>query len=113
MIMKNLGWALLLAAITVGGVKTFAYADAHAEVETAQADDGSMIDLSNLDCRELLQMSGEQEDNTLIFMHGYMSGKNSELMVDVPALSDVTEQVRGYCIDHPDATLLSTFDRFR
>ena len=113
MITKNLGWALLLAAITVVGAKTSAHADAHSEAETAQADDGSIIDLTSMDCRELLQMSGEEEDNTLIFMHGYMSGKNSDLTVNVPALSDVTEQVRGYCIDNPDATLLSTFDRFR
>ena len=107
--MKKIGWALLLAILTTGGVKSFAYA----QTATAQADNGSIINLASLTCREMLQMPGAEEENTLIFMHGFMSGKNNELLLDVPALSDVTEQVRNYCIDNPDETLLSAFERHR
>ena len=106
--MKKIGWALLLATFATGGVKTFAYAQ-----DASSQTDGPIIDLGSMTCRELLQMPGEEEENTLIFLHGFMSGKNNELMLDVQALTAVTDQVRNYCIDNPEEGLLSAFERYR
>ena len=76
-------------------------------------DEGGQINLETLDCRTMLKMENEARDFTLIFFHGFMSGKKSEMMFDGPALTEVTEKVLDHCIDNPSDTLLTTFESLR
>ena len=61
-------------------------------------------------CRDLLQMSGESRDFTMIFMHGFMSGKKNELLFDGPTLTAATDVVIDHCINNPDDKLMSAFE---
>ena len=82
----------------------------------AQAQDEDMagkIDLETLDCRTMLKMENEARDFTLIFFHGLISRKKSEMIFDGPALTEVTEKVLDHCIDNPSDTLLATFEALR
>ena len=45
--------------------------------------------------------------------HGYINGKKGELVVDAPALANVTEQVINTCIDNPDRSVLSVMEEAR
>ena len=64
-------------------------------------------------CRDLLQMSGESRDFTMIYMHGFMSGKKNELLFDAPKLTAATDVVVDHCINNPDDKLLTAFEKAR
>jgi hypothetical protein len=70
------------------------------------------LDLTKLKCRDLLQMDGEDRQLTLVFYHGLMSGKNNQMIVDRSGLAKATDNVINYCIDHPQDTLLSVFEKY-
>jgi hypothetical protein len=76
-------------------------------------DDTSIVELKNLPCRKLLKLNDSEKEAAIIFFHGYISGKKSELTVDVPALSEVSDKVIDHCIDNPNDQLLSTFEQYR
>ena len=71
----------------------------------------STVDISTLDCRELLKLNDTDKEATLAYYHGYLSGKNNELTVDVIKLGEVSDQVIDYCIDNPNEPLLTVFEK--
>ncbi len=81
--------------------------------EIAFSQEGSKIELKSINCRELLLMNGEDVGLTMIFFHGYMSGKNNDVSFDPNAFAKATDQVRNYCIDNPQESLMSVFEKYR
>lgn len=71
------------------------------------------IELKSVNCRELLLMNGEDAGFTMIFFHGYMSGKNNDVSFDPNAFAAVTDKVRNYCIDNPEELVMSVFEKYR
>ncbi len=107
--MKKYSLVFLLSAIAVASI-SFPARTQEAETEV-QSEDVASLDATT--CREILQSSGENRTNSLIFMHGYINGKKGELVVDAPALANVTEQVINTCIDNPDRSVLSVMEEVR
>lgn len=107
--MKKFSLVFLLSAIAVAAFSTPARSQ---ETETAvESEDVASLDATT--CREILQSSGENRSNSLIFMHGYINGTKGELVIDAPALASVTEQVINTCIDNPDLSVLSVMEEAR
>ena len=73
--------------------------------------DASTVDISTLDCRELLKLNDNDKEATLSYYHGYLSGKNNQLTVDVIKLGEVSDQIIDYCIDNPNEPLLNVFEQ--
>ncbi len=73
--------------------------------------EASKVDIATLDCRELLKLNDTDKEATLAYYHGYLSGKNNELIVDVVKLGEVSDQVINYCIDNPNEPLLTVFEK--
>jgi hypothetical protein len=71
------------------------------------------VELKDFPCRRLLKLNDSDKEAAIMFFHGYFSGKNNELTVDVPALSEVSDRVIDHCIDNPNDQLLSTFEQYR
>ena len=71
------------------------------------------VDLRVLDCKTLLKAEDDNREVMLIFMHGYMSGKKGEMIVQGPALSAISDQVVDTCISNPSQTLMSVFEQYR
>jgi len=69
--------------------------------------------IDEVTCRDMLMMGGTSRDFTMAFMHGFMSGKKSELLFQVEPLTEATDMVLKTCIDHPDETLLAAFEKAR
>ncbi len=107
--MKKFSLVLLLSAIAVAVFSTPAKSQ-EAEIEVESED---VISLEDTTCREILQSSGDNRTNSLIFMHGYINGKKGEPVIDAPALASVTEQVINTCIDNPDKGVLSVMEEAR
>jgi hypothetical protein len=83
---------------------------AFAEEKKTDETPGVQYQIDKTTCRELLQMSGDSRDFSMIFMHGFMSGKKNELLFDAPTLTAATDVAVDYCINNPDNTLLSAFE---
>ena len=86
---------------------------AFAEEEKTDETPGVQYQIDKTTCRELLQMSGDSRDFSVIFMQGFMSGKKNELLFDAPTLTAATDVAIDHCIDNPDSTLLSAFEKAR
>jgi len=72
-----------------------------------------VVDLKTQTCRTLLRMPGDERDFTIIFYHGFMSGKKNNTLFNGPELSEITDQIIDYCIDHPNDELLKVFEAKR
>ena len=87
--MKKYSLVFLLSTIAVASISFPAKTqETQSDVETED-----IVSLEATTCREILQYSGENRANSLIFMHGYINGKKGEIMIDAPALANATEQV--------------------
>ena len=80
----------------------------------ALAQDGDpVIEMTTIDCRTMLKMDADEQDFTLIYFHGYISGTKSETLFNGPVLREATNKVMDYCIDNPSAMLMEAFEKSR
>lgn len=95
--------------LALGALSIFLFAPP-AQAQSASED---VVDLQTLDCRTLLKAEDDNRESILVFMHGYVSGKKGETVVNADQLSAVTDQVIDACIDQPDAKLMTLFEQYR
>jgi hypothetical protein len=76
-------------------------------------DDDPVIDMNTVDCRTMLKMDSEEQDFTLIYFHGYISGTKGEIMFNGPVLREATNKIMDYCIDNPSAMVMEAFEKNR
>lgn len=69
--------------------------------------------IDEMTCREMLKMGGTERDFTMIFLHGFMSGKKSQLLFEPGPLAEASDKVLDQCINNPDAKLLAVFEKAR
>mgnify|MGYP001817537776 CR=1 FL=1 len=69
-------------------------------------------DFGTQTCREVMRLSGSDRDIALAFAHGYVLGKKGTTQYEVDALAQVTDQFIDYCLDHPAANALQSFEKF-
>lgn len=67
-------------------------------------------DFGNQTCKEIMRLSGSDRDIALAFAHGYMLGKKGTTRYEVEALAQITDQFIDYCLDHPAANALQSFE---
>lgn len=69
--------------------------------------------LNDMDCRTLLRLGGEERAYTLLYMHGFISGKTNQLLLPTEELAAATDRIVDHCIDKPNDKLLSVFEQVR
>lgn len=69
--------------------------------------------LNDLDCRTLLRLGGEERAYTLLYMHGFVSGKKGQVVLPAQELAEATDRIVDHCIDRPGDRLLSVFEAVR
>jgi hypothetical protein len=77
------------------------------------AQDTPVLDVGTVDCRTLLKMDESEKDFTLVFLHGFMSGKAGNTIFEGPAFGAATDAIVEECIDNPSAKLLDVFGKYR
>lgn len=105
----NKGYRIILSMALVLGMTNI---PVNAQDKQMQ-DDNSTIELKSLACRRLLKLNDSEKEAAIMFFHGYISGKKSELTVDVPALGEISDKVIDHCIDNPNDFLLTVFEQYR
>ncbi len=107
--MNQLKWIVVSTAFLLSMCPIVAYA----QNESEQEDESATINLETLDCRSLLKQSDSDQEGTLTYYHGFMNGKNNELIVDVLQLADISEKVFDHCVDNPNDSLLRIFEQYQ
>lgn len=74
---------------------------------------GKQVPISELDCRTLLRLGGEERDFTIIYFHGFVSGRSNLQVLPVQELAEATDKVIERCIDKPGDKLLAVFEQVR
>ena len=72
---------------------------------------GSTKDLANFRCKDVTRLSGEERQIALALVHGYVLGKKGTTRYDVELLSQITDEFVDYCLDHPTANALKSFEK--
>ncbi len=80
---------------------------------SAFATESSDVKLGDLDCRALLTMNGDDERSTVLFLHGYASGKAGATTVSISSLTEATDKIRNHCVDNPADKLLDVFSNIK
>jgi len=71
------------------------------------------VNLAQMTCRSVLKMPAEDRAFTIVFFHGYMSGKNNETMLNAEQLATTTDKIADACIDNPAMPVIEVFRQFR
>jgi hypothetical protein len=69
--------------------------------------------LNELDCRTLLRLNGDERAYTLLYLHGFVSGKANQLLLPTEELAAATDRIVDHCIDKPGDKLLPVFEQVR
>lgn len=69
--------------------------------------------LNELECRTLLRLNGEERDFTLLYLHGFVSGRANQLLLPVKDLAEATDRLIDGCIDKPSAKVLVVLEQLR
>lgn len=69
--------------------------------------------LNELECRTLLRLSGEERDFTLLYLHGFVSGRSNQQLLPVKDLAEATDQLIERCIDKPSDKALAVLEQLR
>ncbi len=77
------------------------------------AQDVPEFGVADISCRELLTMGGDEQDATLIFMNGYVSGQASEETINPSAFMEASDTAIANCIDTPDEPLITVLKAAR
>ena len=99
------GMMLTLLGIMVGGGA--AMAEESASVATGE------FNLKSLTCRDALKMPRTESRDTVLFFHGFVSGKKNEMIFNADKLAEATDRIVDGCIDNPDTSLLEMFEKNR
>jgi hypothetical protein len=79
----------------------------------AQDQEAVVIDIQTIDCRTMLKMDNEEQEFTLLYFHGFKSGKDGNMTFNGPEFFAATEAIMDYCIDNPSQSLLKAFEEKR
>ena len=75
------------------------------------ADDSEIVDLTEMQCRELLLSSGADRETTMAFLQGYFSGKSGSTKLDVDKMFDASEALLLSCVDDPKRNILKELEK--
>jgi hypothetical protein len=69
--------------------------------------------IGELDCRTLLRLGGEERDFTILYLHGFVSGRVNLQLLPVKELAEATDRLIDRCIDRPSDKALSVLEQVR
>lgn len=104
---------LLFPLILVALAGPLAGTPAHAQAAAPAADSRPQQALGELECRTLLRLSGDERDFTILYLHGFVSGRVNQQLLPVKDLAEATDRLIDECIDKPSAKVLGVLEHVR
>lgn len=84
-----------------------------ADAQEGPGAEPEIVEIETISCRDLLKMEGEEEEFTIVFLHGFMSGKTNDTTFNIDPLATATDRIMDHCIDNPEDSLLTVFEQYR
>ncbi|MDZ7589362.1 MAG: HdeA/HdeB family chaperone [Rubrivivax sp.] len=84
-----------------------------ARAQAAPAGEPRQQAIHELECRTLLRLSGEERDFTLLYFHGFVSGRVNQQLLPVKDLAEDTDRLIDRCIDKPSDKVLAVLEQLR
>lgn len=69
--------------------------------------------LNELDCRTFLKLDGDERAYTIVYYHGFISGRLNQMELPVEVMATATDRVVDQCIDKPGDKVLAVFEQMR
>ncbi len=69
--------------------------------------------IGELDCRTLLKLGGEERDFTILYLHGFVSGRINQQLLPIKDLAEATDRLIDRCIDKPADKVLGVLEALR
>lgn len=69
--------------------------------------------LNELDCRTFLKLDGDERAYTIVYYHGFISGRLNQLELPVDVMATATDRIVDQCIDKPSDKVLAVFEQLR
>jgi hypothetical protein len=92
----------------------FALPISAARAQGAPAPDAPrQVAIGELDCRTLLRLGGEERDFTILYLHGFVSGRTNQQLLPVKDLAEATDRLIDRCIDKPAEKVLGVLEQVR
>lgn len=101
-----------LAALAAAFVFALPISAAHAQGAPAP-DAPRQVAIGELDCRTLLRLGGEERDFTILYLHGFVSGRTNKQLLPVKDLAEATDRLIDRCIDKPAEKVLGMLEQVR
>lgn len=98
-------------AIATALVCNLNWTTAHAQ--PAPAAEPRQQAIGELECRTLLRLSGEERDFTILYFHGFVSGRLDQQLLPVKDLAEDTDRLIDRCIDKPSDKVLAVLEQLR
>jgi hypothetical protein len=106
---------ILAIVLLLGGMSPMvAYGQSNpapTQPETRQR--GPIINLAEVTCQSVINMSEQDRIYTLVFYHGYFSGKDNDRLINTAQLTEITSKIAAACEARPETPLMQVFARFR
>jgi hypothetical protein len=100
-----------LFGVALAALAVTAVAQTKAPAAPAAAQKGPPLD--QLDCRTLLRLDGDERAYTLLYYHGFISGRQNLLLLPAEQLAEATDRIIDRCIDKPNDKVLTVFEQVR
>jgi hypothetical protein len=68
--------------------------------------------VTELDCKAVMRLDGEDRTATIAFLHGYIAGQKGQKVIDITKLSEATDKLIDDCLDHPTAKALDVLKKY-
>ena len=72
------------------------------------SDTQDMYVIGDITCKEVMILSGDERDEVVSFMHGYLAGEAKKTGIDVVKLATATDVFLDRCLDSPQDKALAT-----
>ena len=68
--------------------------------------------VTDLDCKSVMRLDGEDRTATIAFLHGYIAGQKGQKVIDITKLSEATDKLIDDCLDHPTDKALTVLMKY-
>ncbi len=89
-------------------VSVILLAAAPALSETDKSESGA-IQIDTVTCKDLMGGNDIERNVGVAFYQGYIAGRKGEKAIEPAAASELSDQVRDYCLSNPTSTLMEAF----
>ena len=67
------------------------------------------LDISKMTCKELMAGNDADRDAGLGYFHGFVAGRKNNQVIDLKAMTELSDKVKDFCLSNPTSTVLDAF----